>query len=315
MKVPGEQAAARQATDEPALPASSAGRAGHVERRVPPGARQASAYPLQRDDAEHRRLALQAEFWAADAAALFDSAGIRPGSRVADIGCGTPHVALELARRVGPQGRVFALDRDARLIEAMSAQAHPSWLQPVHGDAYALPWPDATLDAVHARFVAAPCGRFDALLTQMRRVLRPGGVLLLQEPDADAWQTPGGAAWLRLRELIRLGFARRGGDFDAGRSLRARLGGVLVDLRERRVQHTLPPAHPYARLPLAFCDALEDTWRLQGADGTAERHELRAQVAAALDEAQAESTTFTLVQVWGRLPSAGHGCVDASNQR
>lgn len=276
--------------------------------------RQAAAYPLQRDDAEHRRLALQAGFWAADAAALFDSAGIRPGSRVADIGCGTPHVALELARRVGPRGRVFALDSDARLIGAMAAQAHPSWLQPVQGDAYALPWPDATLDAVHARFVAAPCGRVEALLTEMRRVLRPGGVLLLQEPDGDGWQTPGGAAWLQLRELIRRGFAQRGGDFDAGRLLRARLSGTLVDLRERRVQHVLPPAHPYAGLALAFCDALEGTWRLEGAEGGAERHVLRAQVAAALDDAQAESTTFTLVQVWGRVPSAGRGCVDASNR-
>ncbi len=278
------------------------------------GERQAAAYPLRRDEAEHRRLALQAEFWAADAVALFDSAGIRSGSRVADIGCGTPHVALELARRVGPRGRVWALDSDARLIAAMSAQALPSWLQPVHGDAYALPWPDATLDAVHARFVAAPCGRVDALLTEMRRVLRPGGVLLLQEPDADGWQTPGGAAWLRLRELIRSGFARRGGDFDAGRTLRARLRGVLVDLAERRVQHTLPPAHPYGRLALAFCDALEGTWRLDDA-GAADRHGLRAQVAAALDEAQAGSTTFTLVQVWGRVPSAAREGMDASPGR
>ena len=276
--------------------------------------RPAAAYPLQRDDAEHRRLALQAEFWAADAAALFDSAGIRPGSRVADIGCGTPHEALELARRVVPQGRVFALDSDARLVDAMAAQAHPSWLQPVHGDAYALPWPDGALDAVHARFVAAPCGRVDALLTEMRRVLRPGGVLMLQEPDGDGWRAPGGAAWPRLRGLIRRGFALRGGDFDAGRSLRTRLRGVLVDLGERRVQHTLAPSHPYARLPLAFCDALENTWRLDGAEGAAERHALRAAVAAALDEAQAESTTFTLVQVWGRLPAAGRGDMDASNR-
>lgn len=288
---------------------------GRVDSRQQPFAhgalRATAAYPLQRDDAEHRRLAMQAEFWAADAAALFDSAGIRPGSRVADIGCGTPHVALELARRVGPQGRVFALDSDARLIEAMSAQARPSWLQPVQGDAYALPWPDGALDAVHARFVAAPCGRVDALLAEMRRVLRPGGVLLLQEPDGEGWQIPGGAAGMRLRELIRSGFARRGGDFDAGRSLRPRLRGVLADVGERRVQHTLAPAHPYGRLPLAFCDALENTWRLDGADGAAERHDLRAQVAAALDDAQAESTTFTLVQVWGRVPGVAHGCMDA----
>ena len=257
-------------------------------------------YPLQRDVAEHRRLAMQAEFWAADAAALFESAGVAEGSRVADLGCGTPHVALELARRVGPRGLVYALDNDARLIESMAAASVPPWLQPVYGDAYALPWPDGSLDAVHARFVAAPCGRLDALISEMRRVLRPGGLFMLQEPDADGWQSPGGAAWLRLRTLIRAGFERRGGDFDAGRSLRAATRGMLSDLHERRVAHTLPTGHPYAKLPLAFSDVLEGTWSAAVGSDFAGRHAARALVAASLEDEHAEATTFTLVQVWGR---------------
>jgi SAM-dependent methyltransferase len=263
-------------------------------------------YPLQRDAAEHRRLAMQAEFWAADAAALFDLAGIGPGARVADLGCGTPHVALELARRVGPRGRVLALDSDRRLIDDMSSARLPAWLRPVHGDAYALPWENGTLDAVHARFVAAPCGRPDVLIAEMLRVLRPGGTLLLQEPDAESWLSPGGVAWERLRELIRRGFALRGGDFDAGRSLRARLRGALDSLGERRVAYGLPATHPYAALPLAFCAALEPTWRAATAAEAdlAEREGLRERVAAALGHARAEARTFTLVQVWGRVPES-----------
>jgi len=268
---------------------------------------QTTDYPLQRDRTEHRRLATQAEFWAADAAALFESAGVREGSRVADLGCGTPHVALELARRVGPRGLVYALDNDARLIESMATLSEPPWLQPVYGDAYALPWPDGSLDAVHARFVAAPCGRLDALVSEMRRVLRPGGLLMLQEPDADGWQSPGGAAWLRLRALIRAGFERRGGDFDAGRSLRAAMRGLLGDLRERRVAHTLPTRHPYAKLPLEFSDVLEGTWSAAGGQDFADRHAARALVTASLEDAHADATTFTLVQVWGRLIEDRHG--------
>ena len=53
------------------------------------------------------------------------------------------------------------------------------------------------------------------------------------------------------------------------------------------------------------------SWRPDGADGAADRHDLRAKVAAALDDAQAESMTFTLVQVWGRVPGVAHAGMDA----
>lgn len=260
-------------------------------------------YPLQRDDAEHRRLAAQAAFWAADAAALFDAAGVGAGERVADLGCGTAHVPLELLRRVGSAGRVLALDNDARLLATIDRD-RPRQLEPVLADAFATGWSDGTLDAAHARFLAAPCGRVDALLAEMLRVLRPGGLLMLQEPVADTWRIPAGAAWSRLRALIRAGFAERGGDFDVGRTLRARLGRTLVDVRERRVLHTLPAGHPYASLPLAFCDALADTWRRAGLAGDDELRSLRLEVERALRRPGACVTTFTLVQVWGRKPGA-----------
>jgi SAM-dependent methyltransferase len=259
-------------------------------------------YPLRRDETEHRRLAAQAAFWAADAAALFDAAGIAAGDQVADLGCGTAHVSLDLLRRVGTTGRVLALDNDARLLDAIDAD-RPSQLEPVLADAFATPWPDGMLDAAHARFLAAPCGRLDALLAEMRRVVRPGGLLMLQEPIADSWRVPAGPAWSRLRALIRAGFAQRGGDFDVGRRLRARLSGTLVDLRERRVVQTLPAGHPYAALPLAFCDALHGTWRNAGLAEDEEVRALRLQLERALRRTGACVTTFTLVQVWGRNPA------------
>jgi SAM-dependent methyltransferase len=259
----------------------------------------AATYPLQRDDAEHRRLSVQAAFWASDAAALFDEAGVATGDHVADLGCGTLHVANDLARRVGGRGRVYALDSDRRLIDAAEAVARPAQLQPVHGDAFALPWPDGALDAVHARFVASPCGHVDALVAEMLRVLRPGGVVMLQEPIADSWDVPARPAWQRLRELIRAGFARRGGDFDVGRTLSARLlRAGCADVRERRVMHTIRTGHPYAALPLAFCDALAATWRTERLADEAEFLALREDVRRALGHPDGRVTTFTLVQAW-----------------
>ncbi len=49
--------------------------------------------------------------------------GMKPGTRVADIGCGEGYFTLRLARAVGPQGLVFAVDINARALAALKKQA------------------------------------------------------------------------------------------------------------------------------------------------------------------------------------------------
>jgi ubiquinone/menaquinone biosynthesis C-methylase UbiE len=280
----------RSASSEPAGPARASELAADAR----------SAYPLVRDCAEHRRLAQQAEFWAADAAALFESAALAPGSRVADLGCGTLHVATALRRSVGAGGTVFAVDSDVALLDA-SANADPC-IVPQHGDAYAMPWSDDSLDAVHARFLAAPAGRLETLIAEMRRLVRRGGVLMLQEPVADSWDVPAAAdAWPSALELIRAGFRKRGGDFDVGRRLVEALRAAgLHDIRSRSVSHTMSATHPYARLPLAFCDSLAPLWRAEGIAGDAQIAVLRRALERGLAEPGAQVTTFMLVQAWAR---------------
>jgi len=265
----------------------------------------AAAYPLQRDAAEHDRLQAQARFWSADAAALFDSAGIGRGWRVADLGCGTLDVASLLADRVGPQGTVCALDNDSLLVrrlQPLARQVAGAAVRVLEGDAWRTGWPDGCLDAVHARFLAAPAGRLDELVAQMRRLVRPGGLVLLQEPDARSWQLPaGGPAWSELLRLIRAGFALRGGCFDAGRALLPALERAGLAAIERRcvVRH-VPAGHAYAALPLAFARQLRPLWLHEGLAAESELDDLLAQVGAAL-AAGGLAGTFTLVQAWGRV--------------
>lgn len=264
----------------------------------------AAVYPLARDAAEHHRLHEQARFWSADAAALFDSAGIERGWRVADLGCGTLDVAALLAARVGPPGTVCALDNDSLLVRRMQPLArriHEANVRVLEGDAWATGWPDGCLDAVHARFLAAPGGRLDALVAEMRRLVRTGGRVLLQEPDARTWQLAGGgAAWAELLRLIRAGFALRGGSFDAGRALPPAMERAgLVDIERRLVVRHIAASHPYAALPLAFARQLRPLWLSEGLATEAELDPLLAEVAAAL-EAGGLAGTFTLVQAWGR---------------
>jgi SAM-dependent methyltransferase len=259
-------------------------------------------YPLTRDEAEHARLAAQAIFWAPEAAALIEHLGLPQGARVADLGCGTLQVCKLLAHAVGPQGHVIGLDSDDALVAAM--QAHPG-IEVELGDAFATGWPDAGLTAVHARFLAAPAGRLPALVAEMHRLLAPGGLAVLQEPDGDSWQLEdGGDCWQRLQALIRAGFRARGGDFDAGLQLPGALRAQgFVDVQQRRITRHLPPGHAYAALPLAFARQLKPLWLAEGLiDDTG-----LAELLAAFEQrlaAGAEATSFTLVQCWGRRAPA-----------
>ena len=100
--------------------------------------------------------------------------------------------------------------------------------------------------------------------------------------------------------MIRAGFKRRGGDLDIGRQLAQSLERAGVrDIRTRTVAHTIPATHPYARLPLAFCDSLLPLWRQAAMVDDAELDALRTALVRGLAAANASVTTFTLSQCWG----------------
>ena len=122
--------------------------------------------------------------WAAD---LVELADLRHGERVLDVACGTGVVARLAAQHVGTTGEVTGLDLNASmLIVARSLPAPPgaplTW---VEGSAQAMPLPDAAFDVVLCQqgFQFFPDPR--AALHEMKRVLVPGGRVLL-----SLWEGP-----------------------------------------------------------------------------------------------------------------------------
>ena len=121
---------------------------------------------------------------------------VRPGERVLEIGFGTGHSLVALAKAVGPQGKVFGLDlSDQMFKQAKSNLVAASLLDRVRlrfGDGVKLPYGNDTMDGVIMSFTLELFDTPEILqvLAQCRRVLRPGGRLVVVGMSKDAKRVP-----------------------------------------------------------------------------------------------------------------------------
>ena len=112
----------------------------------------------------------------------------QPGERVLEIGPGTGYYTLDLAEWVGPDGRVEIFDLQREFLDHVMQRAGERGLAnvtPTQGDATALPYDDDSIDAVVLTAVLGEIPDTLAALREIRRVLRPGGRLVVGELFGD----------------------------------------------------------------------------------------------------------------------------------
>lgn len=114
--------------------------------------------------------------WAPD---LVEAAGIGPGQSVLDLACGTGAVTRLLAARVGSGGRVVGLDINPGMLAVARAAASAPNVEWREGSALKMPLPDATFDAAICQQGLQFFPDRSAALSELRRVLKPGGRLAL----------------------------------------------------------------------------------------------------------------------------------------
>ena len=171
---------------------------------------------------------------AAQEAAFFVS-HLRPGMRLLDAGCGPGSITVDLAALVAP-GQVVGIDAQPSQVEQARALASARGAANACfevADAYQLPFADEAFDAAFAHGVLMHLHDPLRGLTALRRVLRPGGVIGIRDPDLGALlhtpTTPLLETWLTLRVRVR---QHNGGDPFIGRRHRALLqqaGFVAVE--------------------------------------------------------------------------------------
>jgi len=220
-------------------------------------------------------LAQQALWLAPARAGLLRRAGIAHHQAVLDLGAGRGLVTPELARR--SSGAVYALDLShSALCEIEMA---PSVIR-IAGNAQDLPFADGRLDLVFSQFALLWTGRLTRCLTEIWRVLRPGGHFCAIEPDYHGLIEQPPATAVAPVWLAALG--RAGATADVGRRLPGLLDEQGFEVKVRLLDELQPPS------PLRFNMLRELT--------------LTPQEQAQTDSAEAAAATLSGWQQLSHLP-------------
>ena len=207
----------------------------------------AGDYVLGTAPPELERLRFQHQLWQPLVEQAWSRAGLRSGQRALDVGAGPGFVALDLARWVGPSGRVLALERSPAYVasgQAMAQAAGLSQLELRQQDLLTDPWPTGPADQpgagfelIWCRWVAMFLPQLEPWLVGLQRAIAPEGQLLVHE--YMHWDTfglhPHGEAIARFGKACQRSFRQAGGDPDVNRRLPS-----LLAARGWRIEHLQP---------------------------------------------------------------------------
>jgi ubiquinone/menaquinone biosynthesis C-methylase UbiE len=160
---------------------------------------------------------------------LLQRAGIQEGMNCLDLGCGAGEGTFEIARLVGPKGRVLGMDMDSIKIGLARERATKEVVSNVEfRQANVFDWDDESVyDLIFVRFLLTHLPKCERMVPKLLRALRPGGILTVEDVDFEGYVSyPPNSAHDRYVSLYREVVRRRGGDADIGPKLLAMLAGA-----------------------------------------------------------------------------------------
>ncbi|MBF7015994.1 class I SAM-dependent methyltransferase [Staphylococcus durrellii] len=152
---------------------------------------------------------------------LLEAVNIQEGMRVLDVGCATGEVTHLLSEIVGVSGEVIGVDMNEQLLDIAKANNNADNIEYINSDVYQLPDELEPFDVIVGRRILMYLPEAKACLQNLKRFLKPGGILCFQESDAinggaGAHQLP-----LHQQAIQRIWdtVAAEGGDIHIGQKL------------------------------------------------------------------------------------------------
>ena len=265
-------------------------------------------YVIRGGRAGYDRIRLLARVFHDTTANLLDRAGIGPGMRCLDLGCGSGDVAFHMARRVGPAGFVVGVDRDEEQVELARAEAARLGLANVElrvSDVYAWDEPDS-YDLAHARLLLQHLSRPVDVLRAMWAAVRGGGVLVVEDSDfTGQFSMPPNDGFRFWMDAFPRVLVLHGGDPLCGQRMFALFAEAGIPEPEVTVFQRVDIRGEAKRLPYL---TIEHTADAIVREGVATAPEVTAALESLAQGIADESTVFGGVrhfQAWVRRPSGG----------
>ena len=233
---------------------------------------------------------------------LLQRAGLRPGMACLDIGCGGGDVSFDLARLVGPSGRVVGIDIDEVKVGIARTEAAEQQIANIEFRLVNIcdSETNTKFDFAHARFLLSHLPNPSGALAKIAQAIRPGGILVVADTDFRGhFCYPDNPALWRYVELYTQTVKRRGGDANIG----PRLPALLAENGFERVQMSVVhPAGMEGEVKLLTPLTMENIADAVLAEGLASRAEIDQIIAALYEFARAPSTAMSgprVVEAWG----------------
>jgi ubiquinone/menaquinone biosynthesis C-methylase UbiE len=263
-----------------------------------------SGYAIKGGRSEADRLERQARVMGEATSAFLSRLGLRPGWACLDVGCGGGQVALELARAVGPSGRVVGIDIDEQALAIARQSAREAGVDAefIRADATEPSELDA-FDLAYARLLLTYLPDPLAALRAMRSAVRAGGRLAVEEIFTGTLRSePPAPALDRLQEVYSATVRAHGGDPTIGPRVPALFAAAeLSEIRADTVENRMTAVEDKIFLA-ELVDSMREAMLGAGAATATELDELRDAVERAARDPGRVFFQTRIHQVWGRRP-------------
>jgi len=265
------------------------------------------SYVMGNSSEEADRLGIQASLYDRHTEYLLRTAGLKEGMRVLDVGCGTGEVSLCAARIVGPSGRVVGVDMEPGVLERARANAAASSSGNVtfeQGDLSDLRI-SGLFDAVVGRLILIHLDDPAAVVKELTRLVRPGGVITFQDFNISRTRAvPHVPLVTETVEWIAAALREGGRNPDMGEQLAHVLR--LSGLPEPRVAVAVPTGGPDSAAVTLIAESARSLLPVMERGGIttaweADLDTLRARMSRACAEVQATVYVPELVAAWAEL--------------